>query len=139
MLDELAVAVRGPSVAEIKCYENNDGTITVQYLPTAPGEYAIVYNFHGTNNKAETCKALITGLLVFLLFVLKFKLSVYSYTFMNIFLILIHKIISYHLKIWNLTVYWFPTWEIGVRTRKNLLILFQRFARKMSSLKSNRL
>lgn len=41
----LALAVEGPSKAEIKCTDNKDGTCSVSYLPTAPGEYNIIIRF----------------------------------------------------------------------------------------------
>ncbi|KAF9418631.1 hypothetical protein HW555_004597 [Spodoptera exigua] len=37
----LSMAVEGPSKAEITCHDNKDGTVSVSYLPTAPGEYKI--------------------------------------------------------------------------------------------------
>ena len=37
----LALAVEGPSKAEIGCQDNKDGTVNVSYLPTAPGEYKV--------------------------------------------------------------------------------------------------
>lgn len=69
MLDDLAVAVQGHSIAEIKCYEDND-KISVQYLPTAPGEYTIVLRFNGKDIETMMFKAQITGSLfsIFCLF-----------------------------------------------------------------------
>ena len=40
----LALAVEGPSKAEIGCQDNKDGTVNVSYLPTAPGEYKVRAN-----------------------------------------------------------------------------------------------
>ena len=40
----LALAVEGPSKAEIGCQDNKDGTVNVSYLPTAPGEYKVRKN-----------------------------------------------------------------------------------------------
>ena len=34
--------MEGPSKAEITCKDNKDGTCTVSYLPTAPGDYSII-------------------------------------------------------------------------------------------------
>lgn len=34
----LALAVHGPSKAEIQCTDNGDGTCTVQYVPEEPGK-----------------------------------------------------------------------------------------------------
>lgn len=41
----LSLAVEGPSKTEIKCVDNQDGTCTVSYLPTVPGEYNITVKF----------------------------------------------------------------------------------------------
>ena len=41
----LSLAIEGPSKTEIKCVDNGDGTCTVTYLPTAPGEYNITVKF----------------------------------------------------------------------------------------------
>uniref|UniRef100_A0A8C3NHW6 Uncharacterized protein n=1 Tax=Geospiza parvula TaxID=87175 RepID=A0A8C3NHW6_GEOPR len=41
----LSLAVEGPSKAEITCQDNKDGTCTVSYLPTAPGDYSIIVRF----------------------------------------------------------------------------------------------
>jgi len=45
----LSLAVEGPSKTEIKCVDNQDGTCTVSYLPTAPGEYTITVKFADKN------------------------------------------------------------------------------------------
>lgn len=39
------MAIEGPSKTEIQCKDNEDGTCTVSYLPTAPGEYQITVKF----------------------------------------------------------------------------------------------
>uniref|UniRef100_A0A0B7BLG3 Calponin-homology (CH) domain-containing protein n=1 Tax=Arion vulgaris TaxID=1028688 RepID=A0A0B7BLG3_9EUPU len=41
----LSLAIEGPSKTEIQCKDNEDGTCTVSYLPTAPGEYQITVKF----------------------------------------------------------------------------------------------
>ncbi|KAL7677096.1 hypothetical protein ACOME3_003343 [Neoechinorhynchus agilis] len=43
----LAVAVEGPSKAEINCKDNKDGTCDVTWWPTAPGEYIVSIKFAG--------------------------------------------------------------------------------------------
>lgn len=43
----LALAVEGPSKADINCIDNKDGTVNVSYLPTAPGEYKVSARFGG--------------------------------------------------------------------------------------------
>ncbi|XP_077428421.1 filamin B a isoform X1 [Vanacampus margaritifer] len=44
----LDLAIEGPSKAEISCVDNKDGTCSVTYLPTLPGDYNILvkYNNH---------------------------------------------------------------------------------------------
>ena len=41
----LAVAVEGPSKAEIQCRDNKNGTCDVVFYPTAPGDYTITVKF----------------------------------------------------------------------------------------------
>ncbi|KAG5451194.1 Filamin-A [Clonorchis sinensis] len=41
----LSLSVEGPSKAEIKCDENDDGTCTVRYYPSAPGDYHVAIKF----------------------------------------------------------------------------------------------
>ncbi|GFN93495.1 filamin-a-like [Plakobranchus ocellatus] len=41
----LSLAIEGPSKTEIQCKDNEDGTCTVSYVPTAPGEYQITVKF----------------------------------------------------------------------------------------------
>ncbi|XP_069142475.1 filamin-A-like isoform X2 [Argopecten irradians] len=41
----LSLAIEGPSKTEIKCQDNGNGTCTVSYIPTAPGEYNITCKF----------------------------------------------------------------------------------------------
>ena len=57
----LALAVEGPSKAEINCQDNKDGTVNVSYLPTAPGEYKISAKFADEHIEGSpfTCK--VTG------------------------------------------------------------------------------
>lgn len=45
MIGGLSLAVEGPSKAEIQCVDNKDGTCSVTYMPTTPGEYSIVIKF----------------------------------------------------------------------------------------------
>ena len=53
--------MEGPSKAEIKCVDNKDGTCTVTYYPTAPGEYNIVIKFADSNIRGSPFLAKITG------------------------------------------------------------------------------
>ena len=57
----LSLAVEGPSKAEINCIDNKDGTVSVSYLPTAPGEYRIIAKFADKHIPGSpfTCK--VTG------------------------------------------------------------------------------
>jgi filamin len=57
----LSMAVEGPSKAEIKYKDNKDGTVSVNYLPTAPGEYKISVRFGDKNIKGSPFFAKITG------------------------------------------------------------------------------
>ena len=41
----LSLAIEGPSKAEIECRDNKDGTCSVSYMPTMPGEYQIIIKF----------------------------------------------------------------------------------------------
>ncbi|KAF6019536.1 FLNB [Bugula neritina] len=41
----LALAVEGPSKAQVNCTDNRDGTCTVDYVPTKPGDYDITVKF----------------------------------------------------------------------------------------------
>ncbi|MCJ8734519.1 hypothetical protein PDJAM_G00236590 [Pangasius djambal] len=58
----LSLAVEGPSKAEISCKDNKDGTCTVSYLPTAPGDYSIIVKFDGKHIPGSPFTAKITGL-----------------------------------------------------------------------------
>lgn len=57
----LSMAVEGPSKAEISCHDNKDGTVSVSYLPTAPGEYKIAVKFGDKHIKGSPYNAKITG------------------------------------------------------------------------------
>ncbi|XP_065165587.1 filamin-A isoform X3 [Atheta coriaria] len=57
----LSMAVEGPSKAEISCHDNKDGTVSVSYLPTAPGEYKISVRFGEKHIKGSPFNAKITG------------------------------------------------------------------------------
>ncbi|XP_078597438.1 filamin-C-like isoform X45 [Branchiostoma floridae x Branchiostoma japonicum] len=57
----LALAVEGPSKAEITCRDNKDGTCSVSYLPTQPGEYNIIVKFADRHIPGSPFKAKIVG------------------------------------------------------------------------------
>lgn len=42
----LDLAIEGPSKAEISCVDNKDGTCSVSYLPTLPGDYNILVRYN---------------------------------------------------------------------------------------------
>lgn len=41
----LGLTVEGPTEAKIECSDNGDGTCSVSYLPTEPGEYLVNIQF----------------------------------------------------------------------------------------------
>ncbi|RXM28325.1 Filamin-C [Acipenser ruthenus] len=57
----LSLAVEGPSKAEITCKDNKDGTCTVSYLPTSPGDYNIIVKFDDKHIAGSPFTAKITG------------------------------------------------------------------------------
>nr|XP_057923391.1 filamin-C isoform X2 [Doryrhamphus excisus] len=57
----LSLAVEGPSKAEISCKDNKDGTCTVSYLPTAPGDYNVIVKFDDEHILGSPFSAKITG------------------------------------------------------------------------------
>ncbi|XP_010014758.1 PREDICTED: filamin-C-like, partial [Nestor notabilis] len=57
----LSLAVEGPTKAEITCQDNKDGTCTVSYLPTAPGDYNIIVRFDDKHIPGSPFTAKITG------------------------------------------------------------------------------
>lgn len=57
----LSLAVEGPSKAEISCKDNKDGTCTVSYLPTAPGDYNIIVKFDDKHIPGSPFTARMTG------------------------------------------------------------------------------
>lgn len=61
----LSLAVEGPSKADISCHDNKDGTVTVTYLPTAPGEYRISVKFGDKHIKGSPYHSKVTGIFLF--------------------------------------------------------------------------
>ncbi|XP_022174561.1 filamin-A isoform X2 [Myzus persicae] len=57
----LSLAVEGPSKADISCHDNKDGTVSVTYLPTAPGEYRISVKFADKHIKGSPYNTKVTG------------------------------------------------------------------------------
>lgn len=57
----LSISVEGPSKAEIKCEEKQDGTCAVNYLPLEPGQYNISIKFSDKHIPGSPFLAKITG------------------------------------------------------------------------------
>ena len=57
----LSLAVEGPSKAEISCNDNKDGTVSVSYLPLAPGEYKVSVKYADKHIRGSPYTAKITG------------------------------------------------------------------------------
>ena len=55
------MAIEGPSKAEISCIDNKDGTCTVTYLPTLPGDYSILVKYNDKHIPGSPFTAKITG------------------------------------------------------------------------------
>ena len=55
------MAIEGPSKAEISCIDNKDGTCTVTYLPTLPGDYSILVKYNDKHIPGSPFTATITG------------------------------------------------------------------------------
>ncbi|XP_014268387.2 filamin B a isoform X2 [Maylandia zebra] len=56
----LDLAIEGPSKAEISCVDNKDGTCTVSYLPTLPGDYNILVKYNDEHIAGSPFTARIT-------------------------------------------------------------------------------
>uniref|UniRef100_A0A7M4FQA1 Filamin B n=1 Tax=Crocodylus porosus TaxID=8502 RepID=A0A7M4FQA1_CROPO len=56
----LDLAIEGPSKAEISCIDNKDGTCTVTYLPTLPGDYSIIVKYNDKHIPGSPFTAKIT-------------------------------------------------------------------------------
>lgn len=62
VLGGLDLAIEGPSKAEISCIDNKDGTCTVTYLPTLPGDYSIIVKYNDKHIPGSPFTAKITGM-----------------------------------------------------------------------------
>lgn len=62
----LDLAIEGPSKAEISCIDNKDGTCTVTYLPTLPGDYSILVKYNDKHIPGSPFTAKITGTVAWL-------------------------------------------------------------------------
>ncbi|MED6241044.1 hypothetical protein ATANTOWER_018906, partial [Ataeniobius toweri] len=56
----LDLAIEGPSKAEISCVDNKDGTCSVSYLPTLPGDYNILVKYNDDHIDGSPFTARIT-------------------------------------------------------------------------------
>nr|XP_033781692.1 filamin-B isoform X2 [Geotrypetes seraphini] len=56
----LDLAIEGPSKAEINCIDNKDGTCSVTYLPTLPGDYNILVKYNDVHIPGSPFVAKIT-------------------------------------------------------------------------------
>ncbi|XP_056102359.1 filamin-A isoform X1 [Rhinichthys klamathensis goyatoka] len=57
---ELDITIQGPSEADVRCLDNADGTCTVSYLPTEPGDYEIQVQHNEMPIRGSPFKAKIT-------------------------------------------------------------------------------
>ncbi|MGH0181265.1 UNVERIFIED_CONTAM: hypothetical protein FKN15_020597 [Acipenser sinensis] len=57
----LDLAIEGPSKSEISCTDNKDGTCTVTYLPTLPGQYSILVRYNDEHIVGSPFSARVTG------------------------------------------------------------------------------
>lgn len=57
----LDLAIEGPSKAEIHCVDNKDGTCSVSYLPTLPGDYHILVKYNDEHIPGSPFTAKIIG------------------------------------------------------------------------------
>lgn len=55
------MAIEGPSKANISCVDNKDGTCSVSYLPTLPGDYNILVRYNEDHIPGSPFTARITG------------------------------------------------------------------------------
>lgn len=55
------MAIEGPSKAEIHCVDNKDGTCSVSYLPTLPGDYNILVRYNEDHIPGSPFTAKIIG------------------------------------------------------------------------------
>lgn len=56
----LGLTVEGPTEAKIECSDNGDGTCSVSYLPTEPGDYLVNILFEDVHIPGSPFKADIT-------------------------------------------------------------------------------
>ncbi|CDW56754.1 filamin C [Trichuris trichiura] len=57
----LSVKIEGPAKADVKCYDNKDGTCTITWIPPAPGEYLIHIQYAGNAIDGSPFRATVSG------------------------------------------------------------------------------
>lgn len=57
----LAVAIEGPAKTEIDCKDNGDGSCSITYVPTEPGEYTVHVRFADENIPGAPFKVFVTA------------------------------------------------------------------------------
>jgi len=55
----LGLAIEGPSEAKMTCKDNRDGSCSVEYVPTEPGEYDVSIKFADQHIPGSPFKVLI--------------------------------------------------------------------------------
>jgi len=55
----LGLAIEGPSEAKMTCKDNRDGSCSVEYVPTEPGEYDVSIRFADQHIPGSPFKVLI--------------------------------------------------------------------------------
>ena len=58
----VCIAIEGPSKAKIACVDNEDGSCSVTYFPTRPGEYNIIVKMGDKSIPGSPFTAKISGL-----------------------------------------------------------------------------
>lgn len=61
ILGKINVSVDGPSKTEVTCHDNNDGTMSITYVPPSPGEYKIAIKAGDRHIRGSPFSAKITG------------------------------------------------------------------------------
>ena len=58
---KIDVSVDGPTKTEVSCHDNNDGTMSITYVPPSPGEYKISIKAGDKHIRGSPFSAKITG------------------------------------------------------------------------------
>ncbi|XP_026470975.1 filamin-A-like [Ctenocephalides felis] len=57
----LSMSIEGPCRTELSCHDNKDGTVSVSYLPAAPGDYTIKIRYGDRHIQGSPFCAKVTG------------------------------------------------------------------------------